>query len=280
MVLTTARPTPGGFRAEPILAQGLVEKAFPAGLHACTKRVEFQKRDYDRPSADDGFAMKRGVFTGSLAEHELNELGQGRPFTIELGAVADKLMSRTNFGTLNPEPMGQIRTTGIEWVRNWQAGFPQEDLLLDLTAPVKSLLSPQTDLFVRRPGRFAIRVRPDNVVGIGETLVAWEWSTAKELTSISLARYALNHHALIRELRRRDEWAKSYKSVVTRVEMLSLGAGFTFALDEEEAETWRVTIGTVAEAMVDKRYERTKGPHCSVCFWQGECWFSDDDEPF
>jgi hypothetical protein len=74
---------------------------------------------------------------------------------------------------------------------------------------VISLLAPQTDLFVRRPDRFAIRVRPDNVVGVGNVLVAWEWSTAKDPSSISCARYGLNHHALLRErLRRPDaEWA-------------------------------------------------------------------------
>jgi hypothetical protein len=71
MVLTTRALAPGHSRREPTLAQGLVEKAFPAGLVACTKRVEFQKADYDRTPADDGFAMKRGIFTGSLAEHEL-----------------------------------------------------------------------------------------------------------------------------------------------------------------------------------------------------------------
>jgi hypothetical protein len=271
---------PTRYGREPTLAQGLVEKAFPAALVACTKRVQFQKADYDRPAADDGFALKRGIFTGSLAEYELLQLGKGKPFTLDIGPVADKLMSATDFGSLDLERKKQIRSIGIDWVRNWQAAFPQEDLLIDLTAPIENLFDPQTNLFVRRPGRFAIKVRPDNIVGIGDRLVAWEWSTAKELASISLARYALNHHALIRELRRHEDWAKRYASVVTRVEMLALGSGFTFSLDDEVAEAWRVAIGSAAEAIVDKRYERNKGSFCSVCPWQSECWYSEDEEAF
>lgn len=136
---------------------------------------------------------------------------------------------------------------------------------------------PQTDLFVRRPNRFAIRVRPDQVVAVGETLVAWEWSTAKDATSISASRYGLNHHALLRERLRRPGWRR-YTSVATRVEMLALGYGFTVVLEPELAESWRMGIGEVVEALLEERPSRNQGPHCSTCAWQAPCWFSDAEQ--
>jgi hypothetical protein len=170
-----------------------------------------------------------------------------------------------SFGQLGVDRQHELRQAGVEWVRRWQQQFPQDDGGgLDLTEPMTNLLSPQTDLFVRRPDRFAIRVRPDNVVGVGDTLVAWEWSTAKNPEAISRARFALNHHALLRERLRRPDWA-GYTSISTRVEILALGTGFTVSLTTKEAESWRVAIGKVAEDFLVGTYEPNRGPHCSIC---------------
>ena len=73
------------------------------------------------------------------------------------------------------------------------------------------------------------------------------------------------------------EWSH-FRSVATRVEMLALGYGFTVRLDPEEAETWRVVIGGVAEDLVEGLYEKNPGPHCSVCFFQPTCWFGEGDD--
>jgi hypothetical protein len=126
---------------------------------------------------------------------------------------ADSIMKGMSLGRLGPERQQQLRDSGLRWVRRWQQQFPEvtsDGDKLDLNEPMVQLLAPQTDMFVRRPGRFAIRVRPDNVVGIGQVLVAWEWSTAKNPEAISRARFALNHHALLRERFRRPEWLPLY----------------------------------------------------------------------
>jgi hypothetical protein len=140
---------------------------------------------------------------------------------------------------------------------------------------VTSLLAPQHDLFVRLPGRFAIRVRPVTFVGVGDALNAVEWSTARDPASISPARIALNHHALLREQLRRPEWER-YSRIATRVEMLALGESYTQKLSPDESEGWRVRIGEAAEALVDGRHEPNRGPWCSTCFWQSACWFAGE----
>ena len=126
--------------------------------------MRLSKADHGRDPADDGFPLKRGLFVGALAEHELHGFGSARGFNVDLGVVADRLLSRMRLDPLSPERVTDLRTTGIEWVRRWQGQFPAGDDDLDWIE-VASLLAPQTDLFVRRPDRFAIRVRPDNVVG-------------------------------------------------------------------------------------------------------------------
>ncbi len=274
MTTSYGRMAAVGSARELILAQGTLEKAFPQGEEACTERVELAKADARRAPFDDGFSMKRGIVTGALAEQELLGYATEGCLTVDLGTVVDEILSSTRLGALSAERVGELRSSAITWVRGWQSRVPPEDGDLDWSE-VESLLKPQTDLFVRRPGKFAIRVRPDNVAGIGTTLVAVEWSTAKDPSSISPARFALNHHALIRERLRRSEWG-DYQAVVTRVEMLALGYGFTVRLSSEEAERWRLAIGKVAEALMEGRHEKNVGPHCSTCFWQPSCWFSDD----
>lgn len=274
MTAMNGRTAVVGSARELILAQGTIEKAFPQGEEACTERLVFAKADARREPFDGGFAMKRGLVTGALAERELLSYATDRSLTVDLGSVVDQILSSTRLGSLAMERVRELRSSAITWVRRWQAGFPPEDGDLEWTE-VTSLLKPQTDLFVRRSGRFAIRVRPDNVVGVGATLVAVEWSTAKDPSSISPARFALNHHALVRERLRRAEWS-GYEALGTRVEMLALGYGFTVRLSSEAAERWRQSIGKVAEGLIDGRHAKNVGPHCSACFWQPPCWFSGE----
>jgi hypothetical protein len=266
-------------RPERIFSQGQVEKAFPGGPHTgCTARVSFDQQHGWQGPDDNGFALRRGLFAGALAEHELTSYAAGGGFSVGLGEVANDIMKSMSFGRLDLEHQHELRNAGIEWVRRWQEQFPQDDGEggLDLSGTLANLMQPQTDLFVRRPERFAIRVRPDHVIGVGSALVAWEWSTAKNPEAISQARFALNHHALLRERLRRPGWA-GYTSIKTRVEMLALGVGFTVSLTNEEAEGWRVAIGNVAEDLLIGTYQPNRGPHCSLCPWQTTCWFANDE---
>ncbi len=265
---------------EPILAQGTIEKVFPTE-QACTERARFAKLDGWLPGADGGFAMKRGIITGALAEHELVSFARGHGLTIDLGRIVDAIIAETRIGPGLADRIPEMRAEAVSFVRKWQEGFPFADGDLDWVE-VENLLLPQTDLFVRRKGRFSIRVRPDNVVGVDDTLVAVEWTTAKNPKSVSPARFALNHYALLRERQRRPEWQR-FQAVATRVELLALGEGFTIRLDAEEADRWRLAIGSAAEDLLASRYKKSIGPWCSTCPWQGSCWFGEEggeDTPF
>lgn len=259
---------------EPMLAQGRLEKCFP-GEEACTERDRFARAESGRAPADGGVAMQRGIAVGMLAERELVSYATDGRLTVDLGRAADDVLGTMRRGQLTAGPVAEIRAAMISWVRRWQASFPPDDGDLDWS-DVASLLRPQTDLFVRRPHRFAIRIRPDNVVGVGDTLVAVEWTTAKDASRISPARFALNHHALLREQRRRPEWG-GYDRIATRVELLALGEAFTVRLDPDEADAWRLRIGEAAEALIDGRYTSSRGPWCSTCFWQAPCWFGGEE---
>ena len=261
-------------KLEPVLSQGRVEKCFP-GPQACTERDRYSRADAGRPSSDNGFALTRGQAVGAMAERELLRFASEGRLTVDLMREADEVLTGIRRGQLDAGRLGEIRASMVAWVRRWQASFPPEDGDLDWI-DVTSLLEPQHDLFVRRPGRFAIRVRPDNVVGVGDTLVAVEWSAARDASSISPARIALNHHALVRERMRRPEWER-YRHVATRVELLALGEAYTVQLDTDGAEAWRVRIGEAAEAQVEGRHLPNRGPWCSTCFWQSACWFGAEE---
>jgi hypothetical protein len=267
------RPYGATLTGEPILAQGVIEKAFPAET-ACTARVRFAKADSGQEGPRGRFYLDRGIAIGELMERELESYAHERGLTIDLGGVVDEIVQQRRI-QLPDDQLAEIRTAAITWGRQWQAAFPPADDPRPWDEVV-SLLHAQTDLFVRRPERFAIRVRPDNVVGVGTTIVAVEWSTAKDPASISPARIALNHHALLRERLRRPEW-EPYTALATRVELLALGIGYTVQLTPEVAEAWRLKIGTAAEAIVAGHYEATRGPWCSICPWQAPCWFATDE---
>lgn len=259
---------------EPVLAQGPLEKAFPQGLEACTERVRFSKAEAGREPPDGGFAMKRGILTGALAERELYKYGAGGGFTIDLARVVNEILAERRLGRFPAEWLSELTPSATRRVRQYQSQFPPEDRDLDWSA-VSSLLKPQSDLFLWRKDRFRIRVRPDVVVGVGNRLVAVEFTTAKDPGYISEARFALNHHALIRERLRRSDWDR-FHSVATRVEMLALGYGFTIRLDADKAEQWRVAIGKAAEALIAGDYEPNPGEYCSACPWQVPCRFNGE----
>jgi hypothetical protein len=163
------------------------------------------------------------------------------------------------------ELYGQV----IPWVRQYQERFPPEDDGLDWS-DVTTLLKPQTDFYLQREGKFNIRVRPDLVVGVGHTLMAVDFTTAKDPAYVSEARFALNHHALIRARDRCPEWQR-FQTVATRVELLALGYGFTVWLSPEQAEHWHQRIVGVAEALAASQYQPNPGEYCQVCPWLVPC---------
>lgn len=275
MTVTNRRSVSISRSREPMLAQGRIEKVFVQADVACTERAVFATADAGREPSDGGFAMARGILTGSLAERELASYAQNGALTVDLGREVDALLAKMRLGTSPGSRVAELRSSAIEWVRQWQQGFPPEDGDLDWS-DVAYVLDPQHDLFVRRPDRFSIRARPDIVVGVGAELIAVEFSTAKNPASISSARVALNHHALIRERLRRPEW-NGFQAVATRVEMLALGYGFTVRLAADEAERWRQKIGEVAEDLVEGRHAKNIGPHCGACWYQQECWLGGEE---
>jgi hypothetical protein len=268
---TTERPAPA-VRPEPILAQGLIEKAFPTE-EPCTERVRFMKATGWQNTPENLFALKRGILAGELVERQLVNYSDGHGFDIDLGAQFDALVTRRPLDLSIIDRLAELRLSTIQMVRGWQCRFPASDDGLDWSE-VNVLLQPQTDLFVRRPGKFAIRVRPDVVVGVGNALVAVEFTTAKDPQSLSPARVALNHWALLRERYRHPEW--DFQRVGTRIERLALEVGTTDFLNDDDAERWREKLGSTAENLTNRIYEKNSGPWCSTCNWQAPCWFGDE----
>jgi hypothetical protein len=269
---TTKRPT-STVRREPILAQGIIEKAFPTE-EPCTERVRFMKATGWQSTPENLFAMKRGIIAGELVERQLVSYSAGHGFDVDLGAQFDAFIQSRPLDPAITDRLAELRTSTIQMVRGWQSRFPMADDDLEWSE-VDHLLQPQTDLFVRRPEKFAIRIRPDVVVGVGDTLLALEFTTAKDPQSLSPARTALNHWALLRERLRRPEWAR-FQNVGTRIERLALESGTTVYLGTEDAEGWRVKLGEVAENLVSWTYDKNRGPWCSTCNWQAPCWFGDE----
>lgn len=269
-------PQPNLRRLEPILRQSIIEKAFVGDDVLCTERVRFVLAEAEQLPTDDGFYLQRGIFTGSLAEQELARYAAGLGWSTDLEAMADEILARMRLDSLSRERIHELRATGLRYVREWRAGFPPRDDQLDWTN-VDALVPPQLDLFVRRPRKFAIRVRPDLVVGVGGVLLAVEFTTSRHRDAVSQARIALNHYALGRERRRRPAWGR-YEQVATRIELLALGEGSTVVLTDQEAERWRLRIGDAAEAIIAGQYVKNVGPHCSICPFQSPCWFGGETE--
>jgi hypothetical protein len=154
--IATRRPSIGQ-QIDPILAQGNIEKAFVGWLVACTKRIEYDRVGRVNGQSGDQFYLLRGILAGQLAEHELQALANDRGFTIALDTLIDGFIGRERrIRDLTPERQVELRSSAIAMVRSFQNRFPPDDGQRDWLE-VRSLLAPQTDLFVRRPGRFAIR---------------------------------------------------------------------------------------------------------------------------
>jgi len=167
---------------------------------------------------------------------------------------------------LDDQTKAEVQKQTVDMIRGYTSRFDWLEATL--------LEQPNFDYFVRRPGRFAIRVKPDAVVGIDDAIVCVEVTTSKDRDYISPARYALNWWALLRERMRRPEWGH-YRRIVTHIELLALNESFTIELTPEQAEEWRVVLGNVAEDLLTGRYEANRGPHCTTCFFQSACWFGD-----
>src|SRR5436309_16141009 len=105
---------------EPILAQGLIEKAFPEGLQACTERVRFSKAESGREPLDGGFAMKRGLLTGAVAERELYQYASGNGFTIDLGRVVDEILTSNRLGQFPSDRLAELRTYILTSIRQYE----------------------------------------------------------------------------------------------------------------------------------------------------------------
>jgi hypothetical protein len=85
-----------------------------------------QQQGWQGPS-DDGFALRRGLFTGALAEHELEHYASTNSFSIALGDIAEKIIGNMDFGQLGVDRQQEIRAAGIRWVHQWQEQFPRQD---------------------------------------------------------------------------------------------------------------------------------------------------------
>lgn len=255
-------------------AAGDIEKVFPQGPEsACLTRPGLIKATNAQRAGDDGYFLARGLAAGSLMNAVSEQYGADGTMLVDLAGKLEEILADRAYRRFSPEVIARIRPEVVEMARGWQARIGQEDDL-DLSQAV-TLLKPEHDLFVRRPGRFRIRVRPDHVVAIGDTIVAMEWSTSKNPDSISPARFALNWHALLRERLRRPEWER-YTTILTRVEMISLGYGFTVRLNTDELELWRKAIGAAVEQLLVGEISKNEGAWCSACPAQARCWFSDE----
>jgi hypothetical protein len=102
-----SRPAPTVARP-PIFAQWLAEAAVLASGEVCLERIRFARADRGREPADGGFAMKRGIWAGALAEHELVGFATHGQFTINLGELADRLAAKLRLDRQFP-PAGWLR---------------------------------------------------------------------------------------------------------------------------------------------------------------------------
>ena len=103
-----------------------MEKAFLADV-MCLERVSFARAEVEQPPLDNGFPLKRGVFTGMLAEHELARYAAGLGWSLDLDAVADEVLARMRLAPLGAERVRELRAIGLRYVRDWRARFPPTD---------------------------------------------------------------------------------------------------------------------------------------------------------
>src|SRR6266516_3479219 len=109
MAAATIRSSIHGF--EPIMAQGRIKRVFPQPHVSCTQRAWFAQHEMANP-ADDMFAMKRGIFTGGLGEHDLHHYGSERGFSVDLGRAPDGVLSTMNLGPLGGDRVQELRAWG------------------------------------------------------------------------------------------------------------------------------------------------------------------------
>jgi hypothetical protein len=262
-------------RPDPTLAQSVVERAFPGlGMDICTARNGFAKQERD---TGDRFYLERGIITGDLAERQVVQWAEGNGFAIGLHQEVDRLIAKRRLATLSDEQRADIRSSAVAWVRGWQEQFPPEDDDCIPWTEIETVLLPQTDIFLHRQELCIVKVRPDVVVGAGRTLIAYEFTTARDPDSVSPVRAALNYFALMGKRMRLPEWLQ-YEEVVTRVEHLALGYGETVRLTPDEAEAWRERILAVVPAILAEHYVPNRGPWCSRCRYQPRCWGGDGED--
>jgi hypothetical protein len=238
-------------------------------LGACTKRAEFEQA---RPLPDwNSHPLLLGGLVDKIFKHELQAILDGQGFTLDLGALVRRsIAADRRYRALDDKTKVELLKQTVGMIRDWTGRFDWlNGVLLD---------RPDRDYFVRRPERFAIRVKPDGVVGLDDAIVCVEATTSRNPDYISPARYALNWWAMARERLRRPDW-NQYSRIVTHVEFLALGESYVVELTPEQAEDWRVAIGAVAEDLRAGRYVPNPGPHCTTCFYQSACWFGSQVGP-
>jgi hypothetical protein len=260
----SARPAP-----EPVLAQGRLERVFVDELVACTKRAEFEQA---RSQPDwNSYPLLLGGLVDRVFKRELTAVLRDQGFTTDLGALIRRFIAGDRrLNALDDATKADLLKQTASMIRAWTGRFDWlEAVLLD---------QPDRDYFIRRPQRFAVRVKPDAVVGLDDAIVCVEATTSRNPDYISQARYALNWWALSRERMRRPEWNR-YSRVVTHVELLALNESFTVEFTPEQAEAWRGPIAEVAEDLLAGRYVPNPGPHCTTCYFQSACWFGSQVGP-
>jgi hypothetical protein len=255
-------------RSMPFITGGTIERMFADGPNSlCPARLAFHKAD-QRPPADDGWAMLRGILAGAVVESELFSWALREGLSVDLGAVLDTQMVRQHIDRrLTPERLAVLRAEVLVMVRQWQEQFPDTNDGLAWEDATRGL-EPQTDLVVVRQRNepvFGLRVRPDIVVRLGNCLVAVEISTAKSLDAVASARVALNHFALLATVERTPELRGQIHRVGTRVELLAQRTGYTRFLGADEAAEWHSAIINAATSYLTSDTAPRRGPWCNRC---------------
>jgi hypothetical protein len=263
-------------RSIPFVTGGTIERVFadtPGSL--CPARLAFRKADR-RSTADNWYPLARGILAGAVVERELTRWASGSGLTLELTHAIEAEISSLGLSRRVPaEQLPALIRDVHDLTRQWQQRFPpaEDGLAWENLAPG---FEPQTDLVVVRQRTepvFGLRIRPDVVMQIENSLVAVEVSTAKSAEAVGSARIALNHFALLAAVQSTPRFHGEITQVGTRVELLAQGTGYTRFLGAEEAEEWRDRIVAAATACLDGDTHPRPGPWCNRCPYFGPCQF-------